>query len=66
MYVVLCVLCVHCMYMYIFCCTFIVHVGVYMLHVCVCVWQFSVFFPNIYSGSERENVSLSVENTATN
>lgn len=48
MYVVLCMLCVHCMYMYIFCCTFIVYVGVYVLHVCECLCAY-VSFPFFFS-----------------
>ena len=62
--VVLCCMCVHSEHM---CCVLIIYAGkcVCVVCVCVCVWQFSIF-TQILSGSERENVSLSVENTASN
>ena len=62
--VVLCCMCVHSKHM---CCVLIIYAGrcVCVVCVCMCVAVFH-FYPNILSGSERENVSLSVENTASN
>lgn len=49
----------------VFSCAFLVYVGKCE---CVCGGQFCFFFFffNLYSRSERENVSLSAENTASN